>query len=190
MDWSELAAPYFENVCTQELDGYFSRYEFQAAETKGRVVYVRKPVAFEFTYHVEDAPRYLLMMAIGVQENAGIRWLPIWPLLPHIDTVREWKFATEDELRGIIRSVRDDVLERIARPLWDNEEQLRRLLDEHEDRLRAAHEHRKDEELLERARRAFDAKHFSEAVEAYGLLGTEGLSSLDQKRQAYAQKRV
>lgn len=188
MGWERLAAPYFDDAVRSELDDYFRNHGFKEVASHSPAVRFMRDVAFvEFAYISEAAPSYDLTPSIGLApvDGTASRHIPIWTLAPP-NEAEAWKFSDAKGLRSLLRHLVAEVLEDKVRPLWEDLEGLESRLEDFETGLRSSFIATEEAEILKRARRAFAAKRFDEALAGYALLGAEELSQVDRRRMAWA----
>ena len=132
----ELAWPYFRDTCASVLDPYLEAQGFRRTRSgPDQLTYRRGRCLLEVGYvpHLTDErPRYSLSVAIG--EHRGLlrtpRWIGLWQVpSPDRGGKRwQWEFRGAEPLkRELKKLVR--LLDGYARPLWEEEADLRAVLD-------------------------------------------------------------
>jgi hypothetical protein len=134
-DWDRLRAPYFEASCARVLQPYLARLGFGKHPYQGpvRVIYAREDVFVEVGYWVEDSPRYVLQGGVGI-----LRPGKALNGAPRLDGVGLWRFnpdhdwgpifSDEQQLDGALAALRDDLLEPIVRPIWEDRQRLEAVI--------------------------------------------------------------
>ncbi len=190
--------PYFETVCRDRLDAYFAQHGFVFCKSKWptTVMYVRNRIFLEMSYWVEDAPRYILMLGIGLLMN---EWrcdtlngqVGLWSVFPaesDAGQLDRWLFSSAPELDDRLAWCRDRVLDVYAKPLWQHQEVLSELVQRSEAEVSAKIKKQSQQEQRKRAEEAFKTRNYREVVSIYNSLGDAQLSALEQRRLHFAQK--
>lgn len=129
-----LEAPFFVPVCQRSLRPFLLAHGFELCRVEAtRLTFHRGRCLLRFSYEPEASPRYTLHIEIGLKRRLlSTRLLETTGLwrAPHAnDDPLQWllDFRSSDELELVIgRACR--LLELYARPLWEEETRLRRLL--------------------------------------------------------------
>jgi hypothetical protein len=142
--WDRLQIPYFVPVCRRVLDDYMAAAGLRFRDSQPwSVRYGRgRRCWFQIHYMVEDAPRYSPMLSIGLRP----RWwsarkldsIGLWYAIPAEDVAHAYPlkyFSSEAELLEIVAYLRDNVIDRYARPLWQDTCTLADLLRKREGEL-------------------------------------------------------
>lgn len=195
---TQQVAKYFASMCAAELDQFFDAEGF-SRRTSGttEVAYERGSLFVEFSYYVEDAPNYSLIVVIGMnespseQDRRGAKRLPLALVDDSIpQSVEFWRFRSELELREILRSMRDDALLDQARTVWDDPRRFDSLYERHVSKIFQNAREAEDARLLADARKAFADHDYQTALRSFVLLGRDKLSPVDAKRLAWARNRM
>ena len=129
-----LEAPYFVDVGTRSLGSFLRVQGFSLCRADAtRLTFRRGRCLLQFSYEPEASPRYTLSIEIGLKR----RWLStrllettgLWRAPNANDDPSQWllDFRSPDQLESVAnRACR--LLELYARPLWEDEKRLRRLL--------------------------------------------------------------
>ena len=136
--WERLLCSYFSKTCIDQLSASLEEDGFAVSrsETNGAVIFKRFDVFVEIGYELETAPNYSPTVIIGLGDKkydeagkpAGV---PLWFVIRDDEPAKRysfWKFSTEAELRGVLGRIRNEVLERHVRPLWQRTELLEKML--------------------------------------------------------------
>ena len=153
MSWDDLATDYFEPVCRATFDGYFGAHGFSVCKSEATsVAYRRGPCWLEIHHWVEDSPRFSPMLTlhmdagrsdwlaqlghmIGLSSASGVPrgfdGVGLWYAVP--GDVPEsgyslWCFSSRKDLEQVAPRLRDSVVDRWARPLWDDPARLNDLI--------------------------------------------------------------
>lgn len=198
-DWLDFKADYFERVCREVFDGYLKRHRFGPgrADETGSLLYRRGRCFLEIHYYVEDRPNYAPMVSIGLVSRLSLRsrsdGIGLWYAISQGIEAREyecWRFSSAEELRKVLMRIRDEAVEVYARALWEDPNELARLVDE---RLAEIELERNADVLGKKkaeAEHAFQSRDYVKAAALYGRMGESELSPIERKRYAYSKKRI
>ena len=130
------AAPYFREVCSKTLQAYFEILGFQPQPESDDVMilFAQDNVFIRLEYWPEDEPRFVMQGAIGfIRPGRALngsrlfdgvalwRFVPDWA--PH-----RWTFSNGQQLEVALTTIRDHLLEPIARPIWENRPKLEAMV--------------------------------------------------------------
>jgi hypothetical protein len=159
VDLLDLKVDYFEPVSREVFDEYMRNRGFAPGEADdtGSLIYRRDDCFLRVHYYVEDRPRYSPMVSIGVlpATSLGIPFerIGLWYAVPTGSDAKDyelWRFSDAVELKQVLTRIRDEVVEVYGRPLWENPDQLARLINR---RYEEAVAEREDEALKRKRRR-------------------------------------
>jgi hypothetical protein len=182
-------------------DAYFTAHEFRLvhADPAGRVTYSDGGSFVEFSYWLEDAPKFAPMIAIGVDSryssaaHMGFNRIGVWYAIPETMEARQygtWHFSDLQTLEVSLRRIRSEVIEVYAKPLWLCPKHLATLIDRRRQEVSAD----RDGQALEMKRRdaeaAFTSSDYEQALTIYRDIGIERLTPLEQKRVEIAIRRL
>ena len=149
MSWADLETDYFVPVCREAFDGYFKAHGFSMRESEAtRVTYGRERCWLDIHHYVEESPRFSPMLTLHL-EAARASWpsrladifglssapevprgfdgVGLWYVIPGEVPESEystWYFSSASELEQTVPRLRDEVVDRWARPLWDDPARL------------------------------------------------------------------
>ena len=181
-----LSAQYFEKVSKSILDDYFTKYGFiLLVSNKHRVVYNRSDIYLEIYYYPEDSPSYSLMIGIGfIKENndsIGFNGTGLWYALPADYDYNNWSFTSKEELERSIKLICNCVLERFAKPLWENPDKLQHFVDAQLNESKMIGDNQRKQQILIKAKHAFKSNAHNDAVELFEMIGVEYLTNVERK---------
>lgn len=153
------------------------------------VVFARNDIVIIVTYYPEDFPNYTPMISIGKNDPARhLRLLGLWSIIPEDDKDRDYRnlvFSSEIECERSIKQI-SHVISRFAFPLCDDQERLEQALVEQEGSITEAYIEDKLSQRKEEAYKAFKARDYSAAVNAFESIPLVKLSKLEQEQLEYA----
>jgi hypothetical protein len=209
MGWLDLAADYFEPVAREVFDGHMQRYGFghgEADET-GALIFRRAGEwwprwhrydrLLEIGYVVEDSPNYSPVVAIGLAPRwaAGPNRIALHHCIPQDRSESEyplWRFSNAEQLRQILTRIREGVVDRYARPLWEDPKSLAVEVARVTAWARTKRQNEIRMELLRRAKEeaehAFRSRDYGKAVALYDAMADSDLSKVERKRRELARK--
>jgi hypothetical protein len=82
-------------------------------------------VIVEFTYYLEDAPRYAPAINLGVMDGAAFRGVGLWAVIPEREAEAEynrWWFSDPAELQSSFERIRDEIMPVYVDPLLSKPE--------------------------------------------------------------------
>ena len=136
--WERLLCGYFSKTCIDQLAASLEEDGFAVSrvEADGAVIFKRFDVFLEIGYELETAPNYSPTVVIGLGEKkydeagkpAGV---PLWFVIRDDEPTKRysfWKFSTEAELREVLFRIKNEVLDRHVRHLWQRTELLEKML--------------------------------------------------------------
>lgn len=136
--WERLLCGYFSRICIDQLAASLEEdgFEVSRVEIDGTVIFKRFDVFLEIGYVLETAPNYSPTVVIGLGEKkygvdgkpAGV---PLWFVIRNDEPAKQysfWKFSNVAELREVLLRIKNEVLERYARYLWQHTEVLEKQL--------------------------------------------------------------
>lgn len=180
-----LAALYFEETSKKILDKFFLKYGFKLLESNElKVIYNKEDIFVEIYYYPEDIPNYVLMIGIGfIKSSNGSKdydCVGLWYALPQNSyDFKDWKFSTQQGLKRNLSHIRKNILEKYAKPLWENPAKLRCLIDAQLNETKSgALEQMRIQNIL-KAKQAFKAGQYSEAVRIFEQVGVNNLSTVE-----------
>jgi hypothetical protein len=197
VDLLDLKVDYFEPVSREVFDEYMRNRGFAPGEADdtGSLIYRRDDCFLRVHYYVEDRPRYSPMVSIGVlpATSLGIPFerIGLWYAVPTGSDAKDyelWRFSDAVELKQVLTRIRDEVVEVYGRPLWENPDQLARLINR---RYEEAVAEREDEALKRKkaeAEQAFRSHDYRRAATLYSQMQESDLSSAERKRYELSRK--
>lgn len=121
-----LALPYFGGVVRHVFDEWFSTRGARIVREVaiGPLWYESAHgVIVEFTYYVEDAPRYAPTINVGVMREGIFRGVGLWAFIPEgvaeADYYR-WTFSDPAQLRNVFQRIRDEIMPVYVEALLSN----------------------------------------------------------------------
>lgn len=126
---------YFEEICKKILSNFFLKYGFELLESnESKITYYKDKIFMEIYYYPEDIPNYYLMISIGFakkdKEYIEYDGVGLWCVLSQYDNYyKNWRFSNQEELEQTLTHICNNVLEKAAKPLWENPVKLRNLID-------------------------------------------------------------
>jgi hypothetical protein len=132
-EWEQLLCNFFNVVCLRVLGPYFADQGFSWQETKINGIFFKKSNLFvEISYIPETYPNYSPSMIVGIgtskyDDLGNTTGIPIWSLIPETEEARKysfWKFSNEHELANELKRIKLEILEKYARPLWEDKSKL------------------------------------------------------------------
>ena len=189
----KLIAPYFVEVCRRVLDQYLAALGFafnEVGSTSTSVKYSKDDLYIEFSHWPEDAPRYVVMSVLGLDNTRdGTLSYPkvgLWYIVREKALEEErndWDFSTSEELEAVLFRMRDEVLETYVRPLWDDRPSLLEIIQQSEQEHKTIEKARMGEsKSVSQARAAFDEGNYSLALKLYRTVDPSILTKADLKR--------
>lgn len=165
-----------------------------ASSTSSRVNYRRGGVVVSLAYFVEDLPTPWVAVDIGLAAlDNPAQLVGLWRALPDDARAREypsWRFHDDESLDAVVSRIVNEVLLTFGPPLWDSEADIEDLLAKQMDETESRYlEDRRRADLL-RARRSFDEGRFQDAIDGFGMIGTEALSAADRRLLYLARQRL
>lgn len=143
--WDQLICSYFSKTCIDELAPILEKNEFVVAQIgPGGAVFFQRPGVFiEIGYELETAPKYSPTVIVGLGEQkydvkGKPNGVPLWFVIRDdnpTETYFDWKFGSEAELRSVLVRIKDEVLEKQLKPLWQEAGLLNNLLSSFRSRL-------------------------------------------------------
>jgi hypothetical protein len=120
--------PYFGEVTHIVFDEWFltrgARVVREAAD--GPVCYESSEgVIAEFTYFLEDAPRYAPTINLGVMSDSVFRGVGLWALIPQRAAEAEyyrWSFSDPSQLQSSFERIREQIMTVYVDPLLSKPE--------------------------------------------------------------------
>lgn len=184
---SALSAPYFEETSKKVLDKFFQKYGFRLNESnETKIVYSKGDIFLEIYYYPEDIPNYSLIISIGFIEKdkdfTGYDGVGLWYALYQSGDVinyQNWKFSAQEELESNLIGIRDDIIEKYAKSLWEKPDKLRSLIDSQLNESRSKYEEQVRSQRLQKAKLAFNSGLYNEAVEIFEKIGVSNLSAIE-----------
>jgi hypothetical protein len=136
--WEQLLCDYFSETCVDQLAASLEEDGFSVSrvETDGAVIFKCFDVFLEIGYELETAPNYSPTVVIGLgdrkyDESGKPAGVPLWFVIRDDVPAKRysfWKFSSEGELRAVLLRIKNEVVERYARPLWQRTEVLEKML--------------------------------------------------------------
>lgn len=131
-NWDALKCDYFYEVCVNELGSYFSQLGYISRQTdSGAALFEQdKIIGIHFSYLIESAPNYELLMGIKLREKKLLRsteyfTLPFWSLQPMAKQKEViWKFSNRNELTSLLRKVQSNLIDPYVAPLLADKVEL------------------------------------------------------------------
>lgn len=131
--WEKLLCSYFYTICLKVLSAYFSGHGFAPVKNNiGGVTFRKRDIFVEVSYDPESHPKYSLTVVVGIGSGAYDDWgkfagVPIWRVIPEDSVESEffaWTFSDEYELDNILTKTKNMILEKYAKPLWQDRSKL------------------------------------------------------------------
>jgi len=184
---SALSAPYFEETSKKVLDAFFQKYGFKLGVTnEAKIVYYKGDIFLEIYYYPEDIPNYSLIIGIGFtskdKEFIYYDGVGLWYAIDQSGDVinyQNWKFSNQEELERNLIRIREEIIERYAKPLWENPDKLRSLIDAQISESRSEYEKHIRKYRLQKAKEAFKSGLYNESVEIFEEIGVSNLSTAE-----------
>jgi len=184
---------FFIDTCRKVMDIYlysngFKIHNFTATE----VIYYRNNIFLEMSYEPFDCPDYCIIGIGYKKEVEKIQYYPsvgIWYLLPSDFGEYNWKFSDEISLEAGLVRVRDEMIDKYIKPLWENQYCLMQKIDKYWEE-RSARD--KEEEIRRkrlRARDEYKKGNYKIAIELFEEMGIENLLQVDEKMYQISLKR-
>jgi hypothetical protein len=136
--WERLLCSYFSKTCIDQLALSLQEDSFAVSrvEADGAVIFKRSDVFLEIGYEVETAPNYSPTVVIGLGDKKYDKvgkptGVPLWFVIHEDESAKRysfWKFSSETELRGVLPRIKNEVLERHGRYLWQHPRVLENIL--------------------------------------------------------------
>lgn len=193
-------APYFEPTCAGVFDDFLSRYSFSRVREEKvlGVLYRRDDVFLEITYWPEDYPRYFPLVGIGFFEistegRVCRRGVSLWSMVPETAPERHEelsKFSNEMELRAILERIRETVVIKYGRPVWEHPARLREFMISKQKKETAMRVEMEIAALRREAKAAFDGGKYKDVIILYSKIPESALSAIDRKRLTVAKRRT
>ena len=184
---------FFIDTCRKVMDIYlysngFKIHNFTATE----VIYYRNNIFLEMSYEPFDCPDYCIIGIGYKKEVEKIQYYPsvgIWYLLPSDFGEYNWNFSDEISLEAGLVRVRDEMIDKYIKPLWENQYCLMQKIDKYWEE-RSARD--KEEEIRRkrlRARDEYKKGNYKIAIELFEEMGIENLLQVDEKMYQISLKR-
>jgi hypothetical protein len=189
---------YFVPVTRTTLDGPLEDVGFRYAGNYRDVAltWCNESVSLSVSYLPETAPEFELQFAVGLGRDPDGPKTPVdsvalWRLVPDdLQQLTSARFDGPQTLRAQLIEAWTQVVVPYAAPLWNDEAQLARLIDDQNAELAEEDVRFMDERLLRFARSEFQAGHHATAVHAYDELPEDRLTPADVKRLEIARRRM
>jgi hypothetical protein len=191
--------PYFEGVVVGVLSTFLVERGFARRRTAGfdEVIFERFPTRLRVHYLPEEPRPYSPMVSIGFVPGFDHKlqgsMIGLWYAIPADDEGQDysnWRFDSEAQLSAALQRIRDDLLDRFARPLWEDPQRLRGLLERQLGELKEERLARIFERDRAAAIRAFADGDYARTVELYSGLPERLLARSDAKRLAISKSRI
>lgn len=128
--WMQLALPYFGEVTHVVFDEWFLTRGARVVRdvAYGPIWYESSAgVIVEFTYYLEDAPRYAPTINLGVMDGSVFRGVGLWAVIPKNKAEAEyyrWSFSDPGQLRNSFERIRGEIMPVYVDPLLSKPETL------------------------------------------------------------------
>jgi len=128
--WMQLALPYFGEVIRAVFDEWFLTRGARVVRdvVAGPIWYESSAgVIVEFTYYLEDAPRYAPTINLGVMDGSVFRGVGLWAVIPQDKAETEyyrWSFSDPVQLQNSFERIRDEIMPVYVDPLLSKPETL------------------------------------------------------------------
>lgn len=191
-----LSAQYFEETSKKVLDKFFLKYGFKLLEfNESKIIYNKADIFLEIYYFPEDIPNYSLMIGIGFikRNNGSIGYdsVGLWYALPENGfDYKDWKFSAQEELERNLTQICNNILEKYAKPLWENPVMLRSLIDAQLSVSGADGDEQLRISKLLKAKQAFKTGHYKVAVKIFEEVGVNNLSTVELQMYNIGKKYV
>jgi hypothetical protein len=191
--------PYFEGVVVRVLSTFLAERGFSRRGTQAfnEVMYERFPIRLRVHYLPEEPRPYSPMVSIGFVPGFDPQlqgsMIGLWYVIPADDEGRgysDWRFDSEAQLSAVLKPIRDQLIDRYARPLWEEPQRLRELLERQLGELKEERLARIFERDRAAAIRAFADGDYARTVELYSGLPESLLARSDAKRLAISKSRI
>jgi len=190
-----LSVQYFEATSRKIFDDVFFKYGFKLFKSNEiKVAYNKSDIFFEIYYYPEDSPNYSLMIGIGfIKENndsVAYEGAGLWYALPQDYNFKDWKFSNQEELEKNLKQISNNILEQYAKPLWDNPNKLRNLIDTQLNESKSNAEKQLRRQNLVKAKQAYKTGKYDEAVKIYEKVGVNNLTAVELQMYHICKKHV
>jgi hypothetical protein len=194
-----VMVPYFKPTCDRVIEPYLKTFGFRPmvvqwdnTDSETTSAYLRLPVILNFSYWPEHYPNYRLMVSLARIE--GNKILPdsqigLWYAMP-AELQVPWNFKDETQLTGVLTEIRDEVLPRYAKPLWEDPLLLQQSAERFYEDVDAKNRREKIEQKRRQAERSFKAGNFQETINIYSSFARSELTLTDRKRLEIAHKKI
>ena len=180
---SALSVPYFIETSKKILDGFFQKYGFCFDETnEDKIVYYKDNIFIEFYYYPEDAPNYSLIIGIGFIKNdkglTGYEGVGLWNVIHQQGDLINYKdrmFSSREELERNLIRIRNEIIPKYAKLLWENPNKLKNVIDEQLNRNNSKYRKQNRTQKLRQAKKAFRSGLYKEAVKIFKEIGISNL---------------
>ncbi len=188
--WDEAKPSHFTDLCQEVLNPKLSSYGLSSIkQNRISVVFYNGRLYMEVSYWLEDYPCFILMVGIGFcldgcnncskLKGIGINYAMAENGVS-FDTSK-WMFSTKEECRNALTYVRDTILDKYAKPLIENPNNLDKLIIKYLEKREQGDQDSILRHQLDKARQAFKLGQYQLAVELYSSIDVSVLKSLDLK---------
>lgn len=178
------------------MDGFFRKQGFYLDEAdEDKVVYYKDNIFIEFYYYPEDAPNYSLIIGIGLVKNdkglTGYESIGLWNLIHQqgdLINYKDRRFSNQEELERNLIRIRNEIIPKYAKLLWENPNKLKSMIDEQVNRNNSEYEKQIRNQKLRQAKKAFKSGLYDEAIKIFKEIGISNLSAVELKMYRIAMK--
>lgn len=178
------------------MDGFFRKQGFYLDEAdEDKVVYYKDNIFIEFYYYPEDAPNYSLIIGIGLVKNdkglTGYESIGLWNFIHQqgdLINYKDRRFSNQEELERNLIRIRNEIIPKYAKLLWENPNKLKSMIDEQVNRNNSEYEKQIRNQKLRQAKKAFKSGLYDEAIKIFKEIGISNLSAVELKMYRIAMK--
>lgn len=191
-----LSVKYFQETSKKVLDKYLIKYGFKLLEAnQTKITYKKDNIFLEIYYYPEDIPNYYLMIGIGFvqKDNGSLMYdgMGLWyALSQNSHDYKHWNFSSQEELERNLAQICNDVLEKYAKSLWENPDKLRSLIDAQLNRVKEDDKEKFKSQRLLKAKQAFKAEQYNEALRIFEEVGVNNLSTVELQMYNRCRKKL
>ncbi len=199
--WLDLAIPYFVPICRGVFDAYFVGHGFglPRVDRVSGVTYSNGECCIEISYWLEDSPLFTPMVAIGVESRYAheppvtLNRIGLWYAIPANLAVHDygsWRFSNPRDLEESLLRIRDEVIDKYAKPLWLRLDQLIVLIQRRSAEFSAAQAEEARQKKITEAAIAFKEGKYAKVLNIYSSIGVDNLTPAERKRYEIAARRI
>ena len=158
--------------------------------SESSIVYRDETRSIELGYYPED-PTPWLNVVLGLRTSGAELLVGLWRLYPEVSAAVApgvGRFDSAESLDARLTTIRDDWLERLILPAFNQPERFRLAWRAQRDESEQTYEADVREQRLTQARWAYDHGDLPRAVEQFTLAGVDGLSAADRRRYVMASR--